>query len=59
MDMAYKQTLGSKLMAREEFVDYVQRVRCRDAHLMLPEFGQEFKPNCRDIIDGSGPVPFS
>ncbi|GAX09913.1 leucyl/phenylalanyl-tRNA---protein transferase [Fistulifera solaris] len=59
MDMAYKQTLGSKLMPREEFVDYVNRVRCRDAHLMLPEFGRESKPNCRDIIDGSGPIPFS
>ncbi len=26
---------------------------------MLPEFGHESKPNCRDIIDGSGPIPFS
>lgn len=59
MDMAYKQTLGSKLMPRDEFVNYVHRVRIEDAHLILPDLriGSDSIPDCRAITDGSGPVP--
>lgn len=56
MDMAYKQTLGSKLMPRDDFVDYVRRVRIEDAHLRLPIIRRDSAPVCRDIIDGNGPM---
>ena len=56
MDMAYKQTLGSTLMPREEFVSFVHRVRIEDAHLTLPDLRMDPTLVCRDLIDGSGPI---
>jgi Leu/Phe-tRNA-protein transferase len=56
MDMEYKRALGSELMPRDDFVQFVQNVRTAEAHRTLPRLDRhpsEGSPqNCRDIIDG-------
>mmetsp|Transcript_72 Transcript_72/g.153 ORF Transcript_72/g.153 Transcript_72/m.153 type:complete len:325 (+) Transcript_72:66-1040(+) len=49
MDMAYKQSLGSHLMARDDFLEHVKNVRVSKGHLVLPAPVGIF--NCKDLID--------
>ncbi|KAG7341171.1 acyl-CoA N-acyltransferase [Nitzschia inconspicua] len=49
MDMEYKQSLGSRLISRREFVNHVHTVRATKGHLMLPSNSPAW--NCRELID--------
>ena len=54
MDMDYKRVLGSHLMPREEFVEFVHSVRVSSSHCALPVLEPSSGVfNCRDIIDGT------
>ena len=63
MDMEYKQSLGSHLMTRNDFLAHVHHVRSKDGHTVLPTSNNNscaiFNSkgyNCKSLIDQELPL---